>query len=870
SSAFGQNQGARIAIVADGADAAAQQPPVKWATEQLRDALKAKGVDVQVRDSLENTAPIHERILVASRASTLAGHVLDNVGAPVPDAPEALGLVRGSAGAQPVLLACGADVRGLVYGVLELADRVEHADDPVVALRQVERIVERPANPIRSIARLFSSEAEDKPWFYDKSFWRQYLSMLIAQRFNRFNLTLGLGYNAPRRVPDSYFYFAYPFLVTVPGYDVTARGLPAEERERNLAMLRWISEEATERGLHFQLALWTHAYQFVDSPDVNYAITGLTPENHAAYCRDALHTLLEACPAIKGVTFRCHSESGIPQGSYEFWRTVFDGVARCRRRLEIDIHSKGIEHSLLEMALKTGLPVNVSPKYWAEHMGLPYHQTVIQEGERFNLVAGKSYSIEQQRRFTRYGYADYLREDRGYGVLFRIWPGTQRLLLWGDPAMAAGYGRLANICGSLGLELCEPMSFKGRMGSGSPGGREPYLDAKLNPAGGDWEKHLHTYRLWGRLLYNPNAEPDSWRRYLRTEFGAAASDCEAALANASRVLPLVTTAHLPSASNNGYWPEIYTNIPIIGNRFAAVNAIDPGLFSSINEFAGELVKGKRSGRYSPLEVAKWLETLADAADNHLAKAHSQVTNPASPAFHRLLIDVVVQSGTGRFLAQKLRAGVAYALFESLKDRAALDKALKHYRDACEIWGKIVKVTKGVYKDDLTFGREQHLRGHWADRLPAIEKDLAQMEKMWKESPASTQTGGEKGPSAVELLSAALASAATPAPKPRCEHRPPASFKRGAPVVIEMAVETGNSLALARLHYRHVNQAENFRTVEFSGQRNRYRQVIPAEYTDSPYPLMYFFEVRDSNDRAWLYPGLASNLSNQPYFIVRAA
>jgi hypothetical protein len=37
------------------------------------------------------------------------------------------------------------------------------------------------------------------------------------------------------------------------------------------------------------------------------------------------------------------------------------------------------------------------------------------------------------RSFLRYGYGDLLREDREWGVLHRIWPGTQRLLLWGDP-----------------------------------------------------------------------------------------------------------------------------------------------------------------------------------------------------------------------------------------------------------------------------------------------------------------------------------------------------------------------------------------------------------------------------------------------------
>ena len=291
-----------------------------------------------------------------------------------------MALVRGTLDAREVLLLTGTDTRGVVYGVLEVADRVRYASEPLAELGMIRRIVEQPANPIRSITRLFCSDVEDKSWFYDKEFWQQYLSMLIGQRFNRFNLTLGLGYNSPRRVPDSYFYFAYPFLVSVAGYDVRADGLPDEERERNLAMLRWISDEATGYGLDFQLALWTHAYEFRDSPDVNYPIVGLAAKNHATYCRDALHQLLEACPSISGVTFRAYSESGIPEGSYEFWRTVFEGVGRVHRKVEIDLHSKGIEHRLLDMALAMGKPVNVSPKYWAEHM-VPYHQAAIRSLE---------------------------------------------------------------------------------------------------------------------------------------------------------------------------------------------------------------------------------------------------------------------------------------------------------------------------------------------------------------------------------------------------------------------------------------------------------------------------------------------------------
>jgi hypothetical protein len=120
------------------------------------------------------------------------------------------------------------------------------------------------------------------------------------------------------------------------------------------------------------------------------------------------------------------------------------------------------------------MPVTISPKYWAEHLGLPYHQADIRSLEipkadtqatgLMNLSAGS-------RSFTRYGYGDLLKENREYGVLHRIWPGTQRLLLWGDPLISAAHSKAFSFCGSVGVDLMEPLSFKGRRGSGIAGDR---------------------------------------------------------------------------------------------------------------------------------------------------------------------------------------------------------------------------------------------------------------------------------------------------------------------------------------------------------------------------------------------------------------
>ena len=389
-------------------DQISAQAPVRWALGELEAVLAEHAISLQHCESIAQVSLDDVCVVVAGREAELARAILDAAGVSIPDDAESLGLVPGGVvDNRLMLLACGSDVRGLVYAVLELADAVIHADEPISVFALKFPVVEQPANAIRSIVRLFTSDVEDKSWFYDRDFWQRYLSMLIAQRFNRFNLTLGLGYNFPRNIRDAYFYFSYPFLLSVPGYEVRVAGVSEAERDRNLETLRFISDETAKRGLHFQLGLWTHSFEWIDSPEANYTIEGLTPENHAPYCRDALQGLLDACPAIDGVTFRVHGESGIPEGSYDFWKTVFEGILECGRQVEIDMHAKGTDQEMIEVALSTGMPVNMSPKYWAEHMGLPYHQASIREQERSPREEGNGRFMALSggfRRFLRYGY----------------------------------------------------------------------------------------------------------------------------------------------------------------------------------------------------------------------------------------------------------------------------------------------------------------------------------------------------------------------------------------------------------------------------------------------------------------------------------
>jgi hypothetical protein len=875
-SAAALSRGARgatrdISLVMNPDDPVAGAAPAHWAMAQLQESLAAYSVTARLRNRLAQAPASDLCVVAAGAASPLAEAILKNAAASIPGVPEALALLAGNTAGRPVLLAAGHDSRGLVYALLELADRVQFASDPMAALAIPKPVVERPANATRSIARLFCSDVEDKPWFYDRDFWQGYLTMLAAQRFNRFNLTLGLGYDGGQGIVESYFYFAYPFLVSVPGYSVRAVNLPDAERDRNLEMLRFIGDQAAARGLEFQLGLWTHAYEWPNSPRVNYPTEGLNSANHAPYCRDALAAVLKACPAIGGLTFRTHGESGVAEGSYDFWKTVFDGVVRAGRPIELDLHPKGIDQTTIDLALATGMPVKLSPKYWAEHRGMPYHQADIREQEipRQGRAGQGLFALSNgERSFLRYGYGDMLREDRRYGVIHRVWPGSQRLLLWGDPLTAAADARAFTFCGSNGAEIMEPLTFKGRKGSGIAGDRCAYADASLRPRW-DWEKYAYTYRITGRLLYNPDSDAGVWRRYLRARFPGAEAATEGALASAGRILRIVTTAHLPSGANATYWPEMYLNQPIVDAArrhpytdtpaprvFGNVSPLDPQLFSRINDFAAELLAAERSGKYSPIEVAQWLEDLADASAKNLAEAEAHASNKSGAEFRRMSVDVALQIGLGRFFAGKFRSAVLYAIYERTGDRAALEEALKAYRNARAVWAQLAERAKGVYLPDVTVGDRPSLRGHWLDRLPAFDDDIGDMAKRL-----------DQAKPAPDRVRQAVAEALG---RPRrlsvpCRHTPPAAFHPGQPLELELAAP---KLVSVRMYYRHVNQAERFESVEMQARDNRYRAVIPAGYTQSLYPLQYYFELKTAPDQACLFPGFAANLSNQPYFVVR--
>ena len=67
-----------------------------------------------------------------------------------------------------------------------------------------------------------------------------------------------------------------------------------------------------------------------------------------------------------------------------------------------------------------------------------------------------------------------------------------------------------------------------------------------------------------------------------------------------------------------------------------------------------------------------------------------------------------------------------------------------------------------------------------------------------------------------------------------------------------------------LHYRHINQAERWRSTAMHRNGDGFAAEIPADYTQSDFHLQYFVSLSRGRAQAVLVPGLEDNLANEPY------
>ena len=216
-------------------------------------------------------------------------------------------------------------------------------------------------------------------------------------------------------------------------------------------------------------------------------------------------------------------------------------------------------------------------------------------------------------------------------------------------------------------------------------------------------------------------------------------------------------------------------------------------------------------------------------------------------------DTVIQISLAYFFAAKLRAGLLYALWQKNNDPGWVPKRLARYRAAREVWAAMAARAEKVYAADISYGEIPQRRGHWIDRLAAIDADIAAMANAVSSTKAAV----------TEASTWRDRDAAPARPAMALRHKAPERFTPGADLPL---VLTGTGDAAGQLFYRHVNHGERWQALALSQEGDSLRGAIPGSYTRSPYPLQYYFALTRSS-QAWMFPGFNVSLSNQPYFAV---
>ena len=829
-----------------------QPPAVGHAVHELERALRDSGRTVVERPEARSEEALYFVAGVSGESSVL-DELLAEHNLKLSKAPESL-LVHRIADTSPsTIVVAGSDTRGLMYALYEVAAQVASADSNADLLSIIQDIEESPFLPTRSLTtQLFNADLEAE-WYFDEAYWHQYFSMLARNRYNNYTLTFGHQTN--------YLTPPYPWMLEVADYpDVRVRGVSDDERRRNLQMFVRIAELAVEHGLDFTFGLWSQ--QPVQEARLNYGESDLEnyPEGARAvdYNAKALTQLLQAAPAVSGVQFRMNRESGIPEEQQEaFYQLQFDAIKNSGRSIRLDLRYKGLQQQTIDQAVNTGLDVTVSSKYWCEHLGLPYHPTI--EDDLY--------------RESRYGYGAMLFHNRNYRVTYRLWNlGSSRLLLWGDPEYARRFVRSATLGGGEGFEVFQPLSMKGF--GNEPGVWRIFVDKSFEHYRWEYERYWLNYMLFGRMGYNPDASSEIWQREFRQRFGAAGSHLQEALTSASRVLPLLTATKSFSASIWRYWPEMNTGGPL--EAYAVIQPSDYGQFyaikpwekaegwldedwaSGFSGFVEDAIAGKLQAKWTPIQVSRRLNELADRSLASLKKARRWDANRAGAEYRATALDVQVLAALARYHAEKTIAATHLEFFHVTKEPGRISQALEHIRAAAGHWKRLASLTEGVYHDKLVFGRGSwfrkigHHAGHWKDSLPEVLADVTYLEKLAVEHGAQGQEY-RTYPGETPLGN-----------PPVVEHRRLRSAKTGKPLKITVRVAGGEKVRNVLLHHRAMNHHLHWQSIPMEHtSEGEYEALIPAKQVSDRYDLLYYVEVQ-TEDGGVLWPSWSDEM---PYVVV---
>ena len=226
-----------------------------------------------------------------------------------------------------------------------------------------------------------------------------------------------------------------------------------------------------------------------------------------------------------------------------------------------------------------------------------------------------------------------------------------------------------------------------------------------------FEKQWLFYKLWGRLLYQPDVSDEIFSTAFDARYGQGIGENLLAAYKLASNMPLRLASFYRSTWDYTLYSEGFIEAepssrtewfdrssPFISiDQFINHETLDPAMLSIPDYVEGLLAKKPFPKDFiTPLALADSSEKDSKKALDLIASLYPKA-NAYSGALISELDDVSTWSHLGMYLADKLRAGVALQLFRKTGDVSQKENAIQYLEKCLGHWDQVVAFTKDRYR-----------------------------------------------------------------------------------------------------------------------------------------------------------------------------
>jgi len=612
----------------------------------------------------------------------------------------------------------GSDEVGTMYGLYDLVEQIRWHGSMDGFPEFLKEKIETPYVKIRGINQFLHTQAiwNEDSWFFDMDFWEQYLDLLS---FNRINF---LDIHAVYDLYNTDFLNFFAYFVKSEKYPEV--GLSKEVCERNLEMFKKVVHMAKERGIRTGLMNYNFGSYIGGQPgpgkfrgDPKVDFPRLNDKDLEIYIRDVTAKFLREIPELWTFGFRI-GESG---KRLDFFNDTFIKGIRESGREGMSLISRSwlsTRRLIDKMAADYQGKVFIEVKYNGEQFGVPYQA----------ITGGK------RPWHLSYSYEEYTDLPRKYDLIWQIrFNGDHRIFQWANAEYIKRTVRTMHFADGAGFSI-EPMQSY-----------YPYTDFATDIPEDkqyykwgfqrDWLWNV----MWGRLSYNPDEDERVYMFEMNRRFGEAADDVLKVVEMSSEVIPLIYQTHCNGVDHRAAAPELETgnglnkkfkpddiNYDKGINSFIEVEPLDIGSFMTIREYVGNVLSGKESEKFTPVDVNRRLKDISDSINDALdAGSLRSLQNNAE--FENYKVNAEMLSDLALYYSEKFMAATDLQFYYSAGDRSKLISSLAHAKKAYGHWKEMAETGKSFYhpfSDQLRMRRNDYT---WESQLKFLQKDIDYIE-----------------------------------------------------------------------------------------------------------------------------------------------